>query len=236
MKIGSKVYVCDWGKQYTDIYRWINGERQSIWNWKTEIPDHSSPIFHHKFIHEDNLTLKGTINKREPKKLVDKTPVYKNFEYTIEEITTRKETGKLIYLMSSKEGCWVQVGEDGVSTLTPEEQEKVKHLEKEKSLQALAKQNLGKWSINDDLKNKFPKELIKYLYDRDQRTCFGSNFPNTKAIIRYPYVSKEYTKNGNDICLGWHQNYNGIGCDLSDKKTISWKELPARFPENKFKG
>lgn len=61
------------------------------------------------------------------------------------------------------------------------------------------------------------------------------NFLIPKAIIRYPYIPKEYTINGNDICLGWEQDFNGVGCDLSDKETISWSELPKRFPENSFK-
>jgi hypothetical protein len=133
--------------------------------------------------------------------------------------------------LSSERGCWVQIGEGGLSTLTVEEQEKVKHLESEKRLQALAIDNLGKWTI-DVKKDEFPKELLKYLYDTNQNTQFGSGM--TKAIIKYPYISKEYTVNGNDICLGWEQFYNGEGCDLSDKETISWYQMKERFPENTF--
>ena len=230
MKIGQKVFVCDWGKYYSDIYRWVDNDRQLIWNWKTKLPPY--PHLKHEYIYEPNLTLKGTVNKINPRTLVAEIPIYKNFEYTIEEITTRQD-GQLIYLLSSEEGTWVQIGAGGITTLTPEDQEKVKHLEQEKWLQAMAKENLGKWDITVK-KSEFPKELLKYLYDKDQRTCFGSDSPNTRAIIRYPYISKEYTKNGNDILLGWVQEYNGTGCDLSDKETITWNELKIRFPENTF--
>lgn len=231
MQVKDKVFVSDWGKQYSDIYRWIGNTKCLIWEWKTLIPNYSSTDLHWKYIYEPNLTLKGTINKREPKKLVSKTPEFKNFEYTVEEITSNKE-GKVIYLLSSKEGCWVQIGEGGISTLSLEEQEKVKHLESEKRLQALAVQNLNKWTLETATKKDFPIELLKYLYDTNQSTLFGSSM--TKAIIRYPYISKEYTINGNDICLGWEQDFNGEGCDLSDKETISWNEMKQRFPQQKF--
>ena len=236
MKIGDKFYVSDWREQYTSFYRWVNGVKQSIWDWKSKVPDYSSTDFHWKFVYEPNLTLKGTVNKREPKKLVKKIPVFKNYEYELVEFKNNDRNDEykdIICLLKSNEGCWIQIGNKGLSTLTLEDQEKVKHLEQEKRLQALAKDNLGKWTINVK-KDEFPRELIKYLYDTDQRTCFGSSSPNTKAIIRYPYIPKEYTINGNDICLGWEQDFNGIGCDLSDKEVISWNELPKRFPENRF--
>lgn len=230
MKFKDKVFVSDWLKQYTNIYKWENNNKIKIFDWKTTIPDYCNIEFHWKGIYEPNLTSKGTLNKREPRKLVSRTPEYKNFEYTIEEIITHKEN--LIYLLSSKEGCWVQIGEGGISTLTFEEQEKVKHLETEKRLQSLAIKNLNKWTIDTANKKDFPKELLKYLYDVNQNTLFGSSI--TKAVIKYPYISKEYTVNNNDICLGWEQDYNGVGCDLTDKETITWNELKQRFPENRF--
>lgn len=230
MNIKDKVFVSDWDKQYSNIYRWEDNIKSVVWGWKTIIPDYSGTDHHWEYTYEPNLTLKGTVNKREPRKLVSKSPKFKNFEYTIEEISS-KPNGKLIYLLSSKEGCWIQIGEGGICTLSTEEQAKVKHLESEKRLQALATQNLNKWSVKSDLK-QFPKELLKYLYDTNQRTMFGSQI--TTAIIRYPYIPKEYTINGNDLCLGWEQDYNGIGCDLSDKETISWNQMKQRFPEQTF--
>ena len=230
MNIKDKVFVSDWGKQYSNIYKWENNIKSVIWKWETVIPNFSDTDFHWEYIYEPNLTLKGTVNKREPRKLVSKNPKFENFEYTIEEINS-KPNGELIYLLSSKEGCWVQIGEGGISTLSIEEQEKVKHLESEKRLQTLAIQNLKKWSVKSNLK-EFPKELVKYLYDTNQRTLFGSQV--TTAIVRYPYIPKEYTVNGSDICLGWEQNYNGKGCDLSEKETISWNHMKQRFPEQTF--
>lgn len=227
LKVKDKVYVKDWGKQYISIF---DNKGEYFFGWKTKIPSYSNTDFHFKCIYKDNLTLKGTINKREPQILVERVPEFKNFQYVIEEMTTTKDNA-LIYLLSSKQGCWVQIGENGISTLTLKEQNKVKHLENEERLQCLAFENLSKWDINVK-KSDFPKELLKYLYDTNQNTLFGSVM--TKAIIKYPYIAKEYTVNGNDICLGWEQNYNGVGCDLTDKNTISWNELKERFPENKF--
>lgn len=231
MSIGDKVFVSDWGKQYSTFYKWIKGKRITVWEWKSHIPDYSDTSFHWKYIYEPNLTLKGTVNKREPKKLASKEAVFKSFEYTIEEVIIKEDSTK-IYLLSSSEGCWIQIGEGGLSTLTVEEQEKVKHLEKERYLQALAVQNLNKWDIETANINTFPKELLKYLYDTNQVTQFGAG--TTLAIIKYPYISKEYTVKGNDICLGWEQSYNGVGCDLSDKETISWHQMRQRFPEQNF--
>ena len=230
-KVGDKVFVSNWNKEYSDVYRWTNGIKTIIWKWKTKIPDYSSTMFHWKYIYESNLTLKGSLNKRKPRKLVSKTPEFKNFEYTIEEITSNKE-GKLIYLLSSEEGCWIQIGEGGLSTLTIKEQEKVKHLQQEKRLQILAVQNLNKWTLETANKKDFPEELLKYLYDTNQNTQFGAGM--TKAIIRYPYVSKEYTVNGNDICLGWEQHFNGKGCDLTNLETVSWNQMKERFTEQNF--
>lgn len=229
-KIKDKVFVNNWDKHYSNIYKWKNNIKITIFNWKTVIPDYCNIDFFWKYIYEPNLTVKGTVNKKEPKKLVSKIPEYKNFEYTIEEIIIHNNN--LIYLLSSKEGCWVQIGEDGISILTLEEQKKVKHLETEKALQVLAIQNLGKWTIDTADKKTFPKELLKYVYDVNQNTLFGSSI--TKAIIKYPYISKEYTVNNNDICLGWEQDYNGVGCDLTDKETISWDQIKQKFPENTF--
>jgi hypothetical protein len=83
-KVKDKVYVKDWGKQYTNFFTWNNNIKESIWNWKSELPQYCGTEFFWKYIYEDNLTLKGTINKRKPKKLIDKIPEYKNFEYKIE--------------------------------------------------------------------------------------------------------------------------------------------------------
>lgn len=241
-KIGDKVFVSDWGKLYNDFYRWNNSEKTLIWGWKTSIPTYTGTDFHWK-TERAKLTKAGTPYKRPyDAPIISRTPVYKDYEYEILEIkknNSKDEFKDYVCLLSSLHTdvellkCFVQVGMEGLTTLTKEERKVLSKLEKTNALQALAKQNLGKWSIENDLK-QFPKELLKYLYDQEQRTCFGSDYPNTKAIIKYPYIPKEYTKKGNDLCLGWEQEFNGVGCDLTDKDTIKWSQLKERFPENSF--
>lgn len=230
MKIGDKVYVSNWLQRYLSVYTWVDGKEQLVFPWTKEIPKYSDYQFFIKVITEPNLTLKGTVNKKEPTKVIDRIPIYKNFEYTIEEIVSHPTSGNNVCLLSSKEGCWVQMSEKGLSTLTPEDQEKIKHLETEKRLQALAKDNLGKWTVETAKHDTVPEELIKTLYDTNQNVLFGSTM--TKGIVTYTYLPKDYTVNGNDLYLGGSVNYNGEGCDLTGKETTTWEKLKKRFPEN----
>lgn len=39
MKINDKVFVKDWSKHYSTIFKWINQERKTLFNWKTHIPN-----------------------------------------------------------------------------------------------------------------------------------------------------------------------------------------------------
>lgn len=136
-------------------------------------------------------------------------------------------TDKFYYLIKTKEGTdiyYFQRGETGLSKLHPEKYE----LNQRKKLEL---QNKKKWSINDT--EKFPKELIRYYYDVNQNVLFGSKI--IKGIVKYPYIPKQFTKNGNPICLGVSILYNETGCDLSDKQIINWKDLKEIFPENTFK-
>jgi len=251
MKVNDKVYVKNWGNVYSNFYKWVDGERISIFDWKTKIPNYSDVTFFHERKWTPKLTLKGEPYKNGDTVLVSDIPAYKNYEYTLIECHTHPKGGeistdfrtkgnpsakvyyypKYVWLAKSDNGCYIQITEEGLSTLTTEEQKKVANLESEKRLQALAKDNLGKWCMNDDLK-LFPKELIKILYDKDQRTLFGSSM--TKAIIKHRYIAKEYTINGNDLYMGWEQNFNGVGCDLIGKETIDWNGLKRRFIESKF--
>ena len=234
MEIGNKVFVKDWGQNYSSFYRWKDDVRELIWNWKTEIPDYSDTMFFVRHEYVPKLTQKGVPYKNGEKVLVSSTPAYKNYEYTILEAKQHPEQKDVIvFLLKSKEGCFVQINNKGISTMTPLQQKQVAHLETEKRLQALAVDNLGKWSLTSNPRD-FPKELTKYLYDVNQNTQFGSGM--TKAIIRYPYIPKEYTINGNDLCLGWEQDFNGKGCNLAEKDTITWSDLKKRFPENEFNG
>jgi hypothetical protein len=115
--------------------------------------------------------------------------------------------------------------------MTPAEQERVKHLEQKASMQALAIANLGMWRITDDL-SKFPHELRKEIYDRNQSVLFGSSM--TKGTIKYHYIPKDYTVNGVPLLINWSCAYDG-GCDLEGKQVVSWHELEKIFTENKFK-
>lgn len=232
LEIGDKVYVKNWGQIYSDTHRFVNGIKESFWNWKTKIPEYSNTDFFWKTETTPKLTLKGVPRKDGSYDIISRTPLYKNFEYEILEKIER-EDGEIICLLSSEEGCCVQIGIEGLTIMTPEEQDKVAHLHKEKYLQALSVNNLNKWSINSNL-NEFPKELIKVLYDEDQRTCFGSDFPNTRAIITHRYIPKEYTIDNIPLYLGWNQNYNGVGCDLDNKKTVSWNDLKKIFLHSNF--
>lgn len=220
MKVGNDVYVKDWGKIYTGSF--------SIFNWKTKISDFSTIFFHVEKIYEPKLTKKGVPYKNGDKVFVKEIKKYKTYKYKILE-TIQQEDVK-ICLIASEENCYVQIQEEGLIQMSNENFDKVKHLENELELQILAFENLGKWTYKNA--TEFPKELVKYLYDKNQTTLFGSN--TTTAIIRYPYIHKDYTVLGNNICLGWEQDFNGEGCDLSDKETITWEELPKMFPENRF--
>jgi len=237
MEIGDKVYVNNWMAIYSEFYRFVNGEKELIFKWKTELPQYYSTNFFVKKKYKPKLTLKGEPYKNGEKILIYNELVYSNFEYNIVESIKHPNDNNIIYLLESTtrgmfgHGCFVQIGEKGLTTMTVKEQKKVAHLESEKRLQALAKDNLGKWKITDDFK-QFPKELIKILYDREQRTQFGSGM--TRAIIKHKYIAKDYTVNGNDLYMGWKQNYNGKGCDLTGKDTIQWSEMAKRFPENEF--
>ena len=228
-EVESKVYVKDWGKSYSDFHTWASGNKKSIFDWKSEIPYCSDTPHFHERVYTPKLTAKGLPYKNGDTILLNDPRAFENYEYTILEKLQRDS--RIICLISSKNGCFVQVNEEGLSSLTPKEQQLVAHLENEKRLQAMANENLGKWSIKDNLK-KFPKELIKYLYDRNQNVQFGAGM--SKGVVKYPYIHKDYTINSNDLCMGSECLYDGVGCDLTDKDTIVWSEMQARFPENRI--
>lgn len=226
--IGDKVFVIDWDQQYSNVWKWINREKILIFNWKTEIPNYSGIDHHWHFEYEPNLTLKGTVNKRDPQKLKSKTPKYKDYKYEILETTNNPMTNEIIYLIASIKQqeiwakCFVQISEEGLSLLNSEQFAN-------QQFNGLIESNLGKWTI-DTMKNA-PQEIRKFLYDTNQRAQFGDSM--TRATIRYPYLEGKFTVNGNNLCYGWEMSYDG-GCDLNDKEIISWDELTKKFPENRF--
>ena len=98
-------------------------------------------------------------------------------------------------------------------------------------LETLKNNNLKKWSTSEDLSD-FPKNLIRRLYDRDQRVLFGNFF--TKGVVTYPYVDGIYTTDGIPYCLGSECIYNGVGGFPEGAELVNWDDLPKRFPKNKF--
>lgn len=180
-----------------------------------ECPNYSSPTFFTESIYY----VKPTRSKEGV--LKEKIFHYKNFQYEVVEFTEHpEEPGLYIYhLKSLKKNnhygfgeCHVEIDENGIS---------------KSSLKDFHK---SKWLITDDFK-KFPKELLKYLYDKNQTTLFGSI--TTKATIKYRYIPKEYMKNNIPFLIGWEQSFDG-SCDLKDKETTTWEELRKIFTENKF--
>lgn len=232
-KIGDKVFVSDWGKLFTNIYRWVKGKRELVFSWNTIIPDYTSTDFHWKFIREPKLTLKGKPFKDGSTVVKESIPLYKDYEYTVLEKTERGD-GKVIYLLSSNHTeieslkCYVQILEGGITQLTPQEQKQVKEEKIGVQKLALRKNHLGRWRKEDDVR-EFPEELLEVLYDEDQRVCFGSDFPNTKGIVKYFYIPKEYCFEEKPIYSHSLVIYNGVGCNLTDKNTITWRDLQKMF-------
>jgi len=194
------VYVIDWGKQYSDLYRWVNGVRENIFPIKTELPNYCETEFYWKCTYEPNLTLKGTVNKREPTKLVSREPVYKDFKWKIVEKFKHPSKDKTLLLLTSIEptGCYIVMGEKGVSDLPRQEY--------------LEKQNLGKWNrnaINKHTMKDIPKEIISVFYDKDDNVLFGNRM--TKGLVSYFYLDKQYSTDNKPIFLYSSITYDGKG-------------------------
>ena len=134
-KLGDRVFVSNWGQNYSDFFTWKDGKRTSIWKWKTEIPDYTSTGFHVKTKTRPVLTAKGVPYKNGKSEVVSRINTYKNYEYEILECVKNDE-GELIYLLSSTHTnvnslkCYVQIGEFGLTKLSVEEQEKIKNTRK----------------------------------------------------------------------------------------------------------
>lgn len=111
-------------------------------------------------------------------------------------------------------------------------------LHKEMVFDCLAEANKGKYDKSDDLKAIFPEQLLKFYYDGNPNTLFGSD--TTRASIKYPYVPGIYMKDGVPMLLGWEQNFDGgeemkravekYGKDI----LIEYDKLKKIFTNNKF--
>ena len=226
MKIGDYVFVVDWDKQYTTVTKWNNEtqKRENIFPIKTEIPDYSATNFHWEGKYEPNLTLKGTVNKREPRKLVEIIPIYKSYKWEVLEVFKHPKAGKPFYTLEeynqeycyTKENllliasvhsdnnirCYVVIEETGVSKLTPEQFE-----QHGKSI--IESLNLNKWDRNNLTKEDIPKEIISCFYDEDDKVLFGTKF--TKGLVCYNYLDAKYSVDNKPIYLGSTVTYDGIG-------------------------
>jgi hypothetical protein len=229
MKVGDKVFVIDWGKHYSKITKW-NQETQTndnIFSIKTVLPNYCGINHFWDFIYEPNLTLKGTVNKREPKKLVEKIPVYKHFKCEILEIFKHPKAGEYYYSEEDRvrwgEGkysednllllasthkeqpwmkCYIIISELGVSTLTPEQYANDK-------FNAFIEGNLGKWDRNNIKKDSIPKEIISTFYDENDNVLFGSQM--AKGLVSYSYLEGKYSVDGKHIYIGNCVVYGGGG-------------------------
>lgn len=239
MKLNDKVYVSNWMQIYSTFRKWNNEKQisETVFPWKTELPQYIKQS-NDTVVYVPKLTQKGLPFKDGSKIEVSREQTHKSYEYTIREMLQHPNDSEItICLISSNHAdsdwnkVWVQADIKALTTLTIEEQESLKHLQKEKHLQALAKNNLGKWKFGDNLKD-FPKELLQIFYDEDQRVLFGSSM--TRGIVTYNIIPKEYTINNVALYLSSSILYNGEGCDLSDKSTITWEKLSKMCTNQKF--
>lgn len=239
MKVNDKVYVSDWGQIYSTFIKGYNKKqiRETVFPWKTELPRHIRQS-NDTIVYAPKLTQKGLPFKDGSKIEVSREQTHKSYEYTIREMLQHPNDSEItICLISSNHAdsdwdkVWAQADIKALTTLTVEEQESLKHLQKEKHLQALAKNNLGKWKLGDNLKN-FPKELLQIFYDENQRVLFGSSI--SRGIVTYNIIPKEYTVDNVALYFSSSVLYNEEGCDLSDKPTITWEKLSKMCSNQEF--
>lgn len=239
MKLNSKVYVSNWMQIYSTFRKW-NIEKQimeTVFPWKTKLPEYINQS-NDTVVYVPKLTQKGLPFKDGSKIEVSREQTHKSYEYTIREMLQHpNDSETTICLISSNHAdddwnkVWAQIDIKALTTLTIEEQESLKHLQKEKYLQALAKNNLGKWKLGDNLKD-FPKELLQIFYDEDQKVLFGSFM--TGGVVTYNIIPREYTVDNVALYFSSSVLYNGEGCDLSNKSTITWEKLSKMCSNQKF--
>jgi hypothetical protein len=235
MKNGTIVYVTDWGKQYSDMTKYVEGEMRNVFPFTTKIPQHGGVDFHWKFNYEPNLTLKGTVNKREPKKLVSREPIYKNYKYEVLEAITHPNDRSITILLlastdhdSGKGRCYVVIEDKGTSLLTPADYAN-------EQFNALIAANLGKYSQDDLTKpvvDALPKEIISVVYDSNDNVLFGSSI--VKGKVMYHYLDAKFTTDGIPLFLYSSVLYDGEGnADLPKGSLImKYKEVKEMFPNN----
>jgi len=236
MQVGDKVFVVNWNKIYSTMWTWENGEHKSVFNWETKLPDYCDIDFHWKYEYEPNLTLKGTVNKREPKKLKSKTPIYKEYKYEIIEIKQHPSyPDTTICLIASTHTdqewnrCYVQIGIEGLSYLTPEQFA-------DKEFNALKEFHKGRYSVSGPYPFKeLPEQFLKKIYDADDNVLFGSHY--IKGKVYYAYIDGFFMKDGVPHILQAGIEYDGKGnTDLPEGAILmAYSDLPKMFPNNTFR-
>jgi len=124
--------------------------------------------------------------------------------------------------------------EEHISILTKEQFDKAE-------FNSIHEANLGKWDKDSkDLNKKFPKELLRFMYDKNCNTQFGSSM--TRASIKYPYIPAEYMNDNIPLLLGWEQNFDG-GVEMKQQIAehgegilVHFNDLHKTFKNNKFVG
>lgn len=237
MEIHDKVFVVDWSKHYSDLTRWKNGIKKNIFPIKTELPSYCGINHHWEFIYEPNFTLKGTVNKREPKKLVSKNPIYKTYKWEIVEIFKHPKTGKLHYDLDQytqeQLDHWkdyskytennlfllasTHTDKDWMKCYIVIEETGVSKLTPEQyadqKFNATIEGNYGRWNrklLNSfEDKRQIPKEIKSVFYDKNDRVLFGSTM--IKGLVSYEFLEGKFSIDQKPIYLGSSVLYDGKG-------------------------
>lgn len=235
MNIGDKVFVINWMKRYTSFTKWDCDlqQRVPVFPWNFPVSSLHYPECSERYERLPNYTKKGTINKKEP--TIRGRAIFKEFEYEVVDKIIHPSNGRTILLLSSTNESinalktWVQIEEDGVSFLKPDDFEK-------KRVSDLLSSYLGKLSQDDLTKNfieSLPPEIFSYLYDKNDNVLFGSS--TVKGLVSYKYIDKKYSKEPYHLWCGWEIKYDGKGNKkLKGKDLVEWDELKKLFPHMKF--
>lgn len=89
--------------------------------------------------------------------------------------------------------------------------------------------------VMSEKRKDIPKHELKKVYDSDDNVLFGSRY--VKGKVSYNYIPAELMETGNPFIINSSINYDGEGNKNlpADAIVKSFSELPAMFPDNKFK-
>lgn len=252
--IGDKVFVVNWDAQYSQIA----SSQGVFWKDDERVAQYSGVDFFNRTIRQE-LTAAG-----KPWKKPYNAPVirreypWKNFKWEVVDFKPHPSYGEFLYeehhrkvygygkydtpyvyllksLDHSAHGfnesfpCVCEIGEEGLSLLTPEQYA-------DAQFNALKDSHIAQWSsarANKE-KDKFPEELLKKVYDKDDNVLFGSSV--VKGKVYYTYIPGEYMDTGRPYIIFTGISYDGKGnADLpKDALIMPFKKLPEMFTENQF--